>query len=271
MLDNSRDELGPNDISLNAIKKRMSTNTINDYRGTPRRSTDTKTRFAEFNLSKGGAHRGIKPIKHTALNLVEKIKTKKYLRDLMPKSQMFMIITQIHKTSKDFLEKTDSNFPLYGYVYDYIMNKYGIKKIADKKFKQLCSTVRRYKETNPRSYIFGKFMGLFQHFDRTVYEEYTSIKDAINNLNIGFMPNNIDSDVAHFVPYIRVTKYMSANFESSLKQSEYKKLTKKAEKLKKTDKKGKNLPGIINIDAFILMILSYKYAQKPKGSEDIIE
>jgi hypothetical protein len=68
---------------------------------------------------------------------MEKLTQKKYLKDQMPITQMFNIITQVHKIAKDFLEKNHPDLPLYCYVYDYIMNKYGIKKIADKKFRQL--------------------------------------------------------------------------------------------------------------------------------------
>ena len=50
----------------------------------------------------------------------------------MPMSQMFVIITQIYKVAREYLDKAHPDMPLYCYVYDYLMNKYGIKKIADK-------------------------------------------------------------------------------------------------------------------------------------------
>jgi hypothetical protein len=120
------------------MKKRLSTNSINSpYSMSNRKSIDTRTKFSEFNLSSGQQHKGARKINHYAGTIIEKLKQKKFLRDVMPKSQLFMLITQIHKMAVDYLEKSPVELPLCGYVYDYIMNKYGIKKIADKKFRQL--------------------------------------------------------------------------------------------------------------------------------------
>lgn len=149
------------------------------------------------------------------MQVMEKIQTKKYIKDQMPKSQMFVIITHIYKIARDFLDKTHSELPLYAFVYDYIMNKYGIKKIAEKKFRQLCATIKRMKDSNTRAFLFGRFMGFFQQLERKDFGLYTDMKEQIYNLNIGFMPNNIDSEQAHFVPYIRVTKYLSSNYEGN--------------------------------------------------------
>ena len=63
---------------------------------------------------------------------MDKLMRKKYLRDQMPMSQMFVVITQIYKNARDYLEKSHPDMPLFCFVYDYLMNKYGIKKIADK-------------------------------------------------------------------------------------------------------------------------------------------
>ena len=114
--------------------------------------------------------------------------------------------------------------------------------------------------------MFGRFMGFFQELDRKAYGSYTDIKEYINNLNIGFMPNNIDSDEAHFVPYIRAARYLTTTLENSMPQTDYKLLVKKVEKLKKPDKAGRNIGGVINIDAFILVILNHN---KPSKKENL--
>lgn len=191
---------------------------------------------------------------------------KKQNNDLMPKSQMYVIITQVHKTARDFLDKNHPDLSVQGYVYDYIMNKYGIKKIADKKFRQFCSAIRKYKEANHRSYLFGRFMGIFKPLEKSNFIEYTEIKETINGFNIGFMPNNIDSDAAHFVPYIRTTKYMSMHLEGSMSQENYKKFSKRVEKIKRNDKKGKNTPGIINIDQFIMLLFNNRAPKSTRNS-----
>ena len=99
----------------------------------------SKRRHFQFSLSSSQANVLRTPkkiVKHPCTTLMEKLHQKKFIKDFMPKSQMFVIVTQIHKTAKDFLEKYNPELPLFCYVYDYLMNKYGIKKIADKKFRQ---------------------------------------------------------------------------------------------------------------------------------------
>ena len=96
---------------------------------------------------------------------------KRFNRDLMPKSQLFSVITQVHKIAAEYLEKTHQDMPLYCYVYDYFMHKYGIKKIADKKFRQMVTTVKRVKESNIRSHIFGRFLGIFKLLSRQDFEK----------------------------------------------------------------------------------------------------
>ena len=104
--------------------------------------------------------------------------------------------------------------------------------------------------------MFSRFLGIFYPLSRKDFENYTNIKEYIHNLNIGFLPNNIDSDSWHYYPLIRATKYLSVTFENTMLLQEYKKFVKRVEKMKITDKKGRNIAGIINIDAFIMTVLN---------------
>lgn len=113
----------------------------------------------------------LKKFKHIAFEMMTKIQSKRFIRDFMPKSQLFSVITQIHKIARDYLEKTHPEMPLYCFVYDYFSNKYGIKKIADKKFKQMCATIRRIKDSNQRSYVFGRFMAIFDPLERSDFQK----------------------------------------------------------------------------------------------------
>jgi hypothetical protein len=85
------------------------------------------------------------------------------------------------------------------------------------------------------------------------------------------MPNNIDSDIEHFIPYIRATKYMNVKIEGNMMFANYKNLMKGLEKLKKEDKNGKNKGGIINVDTFITIVLSQKYMKSSKDLDKVTE
>jgi hypothetical protein len=140
VFDDDEDHL--NVSRTNTVIKRPSSRNASAEHGEHHKKSATdvhNTKFSTFNLSSGHKidKRLSKMLNHPANSLMEKLNQKKYLKDQMPTTQMFNIITQIHKIAKDFLEKNHPDLPLYCYVYDYIMNKYGIKKIADKKFRQL--------------------------------------------------------------------------------------------------------------------------------------
>ena len=75
----------------------------------------------------------------------------------------------------------------------------------------------KVKDSNARSFMFSRFMGIFHPLNRRDFESYTDIKESIQNLNIGFLPNNIDSDFSHYYPLIRAIKYLSITYESSMK------------------------------------------------------
>jgi hypothetical protein len=124
-------------LDANTPKYKDSSASIASSARRQRKSFDNRIKVLEFNLSNAKGGKTSRKLNHASSAILEKISQKKFLRDMMPKSQMFVIITHIHKIAKDFLEKTHKEMPLSAFVYDYIMNKYGIKKIAEKKFRQL--------------------------------------------------------------------------------------------------------------------------------------
>lgn len=74
--------------------------------------------------------------------------------------------------------KTSKMPPLCPYVYDSLMNKYGIKKIGQQKFKQLLGTVMKMANTCTRISLFGRLIRLVKPFydtnDIKVYIEVLS-------------------------------------------------------------------------------------------------
>ena len=73
-------------------------------------------------------------------------------------------------------------------------------------------------------------------------------------MNIGFMPNNIDSETAHYFPYIRVVKYISSTYEGNIPSAKYKSLIRTIEKLKINDRKYHNAAGIIDVDVLSMAL-----------------
>ena len=64
---------------------------------------------------------------------------------------------------------------LIEWVYDYMQNRYGIKTIADKKFKQMICSCMKYKDKNARIRMFGRFLELYDNLSQKDFKLYVEI------------------------------------------------------------------------------------------------
>ena len=81
--------------------------------------------------------------------------------------------------------------PLCSYVYDYMMQKYGIKKIAKDKFIQMLGTTIKMAKECLRISMFGRFLRLVKPlYDSNDIRTYIEVSLYIQNLNIGVKIDN---------------------------------------------------------------------------------
>ena len=58
------------------------------------------------------------------------------------------------------------------FVYDYLQQRYGLKKVADKKFHQvICSTLKN-QDRSPRIRLFGRFLELYDNLSTKDFKLY---------------------------------------------------------------------------------------------------
>ena len=85
--------------------------------------------------------------------------------------------------------------PLIPYVYDSMMNKYGIKKIGQQKFKQLLGSTIKMAGINFRVSLFGRLMKLIQpSYDAYDIQMYVQVQKYLYSLNIGVKIDNQETD-----------------------------------------------------------------------------
>ncbi|KAL4485418.1 hypothetical protein ABPG72_008286 [Tetrahymena utriculariae] len=108
------------------------------------------------------------------------------------------------------------NNMIYTIAYDYLLNKYGLKRVAEKKLSQYLETCYFYQDI-PRVKLFGNFMQLFsesERFDKDEYNFYISIlkyMDEKTNTGLGLVQTFNERILCSFE---KVTEYMQINFES---------------------------------------------------------
>ncbi len=108
----------------------------------------------------------------SAIALLARAKEKKNLKASLPKLTVLKFISQIYierlKVSGSLRE-----MPLYIVTYDYFINKYGLKRVAESKCQQMFESILSYKE-NRRIARFKDLLGLGEGLESGELELYFS-------------------------------------------------------------------------------------------------
>ena len=77
---------------------------------------------------------------------------------------------------------------LIEWTYDYFMHRYGLKNVADKKFKQFIGSIIKYRQTNSRFHLIGRFLELYEELNevnlKLYFEIVQNMGKSILNFNI---------------------------------------------------------------------------------------
>ena len=72
-------------------------------------------------------------------------------------------------------EQQNTSINLLEWVYEYFMNRYGLKNVADKKYRQLIGSILRFNQVNPRFQLFGRFLQLYDDLSEVDLKLYFEI------------------------------------------------------------------------------------------------
>jgi len=81
----------------------------------------------------------------------------------------------------------DSSITMIEFVYDFINNKYGLQKVAEKKFYSLLAGCVQFKKVNSRIRLFGRFLSLYEELTLQDLRFYFEIVDHTNRLVLNFL------------------------------------------------------------------------------------
>ena len=164
-------------------------------------------------------------------------------------------ITQAYSDARDLPDRHlfDS---VPGFLFDLLMNKYGIKRIAEQKFTQTVAALVLHRNRSPRTTLFGRFMQLHRPLAKPAFLAYIEIVENIANLNVGFALENLEADESHFAPFIRALECGRGVLERRGHADKVGVLRDRAEKLKRPDKKQLNKAGVVDVDEFASLVLA---------------
>ncbi|CAD8097304.1 unnamed protein product [Paramecium sonneborni] len=81
------------------------------------------------------------------------------------------IQNSLKQISLFYKEKLDSKYPLYAICYEYYMNQYGLKNVAEQKMTQFCQSLIVYQQ-NYRIKLFARFLQLYDNISNDDFEFY---------------------------------------------------------------------------------------------------
>ena len=105
--------------------------------------------------------------------------------------------------AQEFKELGDeSSITLLEWCYDYLLNRYGLPKHADKKFQSMLFTCQHHKSRSSRIGLFGRFLCLHDDLSNSDLRVYLDIIDAAYKLVLNFQIQ--DTDELPLIPTVSI-------------------------------------------------------------------
>ena len=155
-------------------------------------------------------------------------------------------------------------------LYDLLMNRYGLKSVAENKFKQIIIAAYLFKNKYPRVNNFAKFLGIEGNYQVEEWNFYLICTEIIEYSNIGKNIFNEDTAIDHYSSLLRAIMCVHTIFDSKLPENIIDVIIN-ATNLLKIDENANNSKRnpqktieSVNIDKFVEILLSYYIELKDK-------
>lgn len=209
----------------------------------------------EFNKKKQKKDPKVNP----AIAIIASIKEtgmKKFKNFMAIKGVLKHIFTLYSDRSRDNMIDKDEEFP--SFVYNWFLNNFGFKKLAEQKFIVFLLSVKKYLYV-VRINLFARFMGLLDGSSNYNLEELNKYLEAIeytSKLNLGSPIQNNETDTKHYIAFLKAADYVKYFSETKMPLEEYMEFRRSIEIIKETDPKGINRNGILDFDLMMTKVLA---------------
>ncbi|CAG9328684.1 unnamed protein product [Blepharisma stoltei] len=234
--------------------------------GDGRKAKRTVTKIMEFNFQKREPktqpekkiHMGPKLLQHFLHKSMDYVKNfGKISRKMLVKSISFIYSCAIAKYKTG--ELVDS---LAEFAYDELFSKYGLKKVADKKYLEIISTLLKYPDSIKIS-TFTRLLGIGNKIGLTDYAKpklslmfYISSIVIILKSKVGIIVGFDDTSEYQMIPTIRATECIREKFNDLVSQNQIQRIISLVEKQSQPDPKKVNKNGVIDQDILLDIMLS---------------
>ena len=201
---------------------------------------------------------------HPGMVITRKIKELgkfKNTNKLLHQKQALKLITQIYDeklaSGKDNQQNKELEMQIFSF--NIFLNRYGIKKVAERKFTEFVLTIKNYSHIF-RINVFAKMINILDskvNYTIDEMKKYLEGFEYITEICTSGNPIIHDpADVKRYVPYIRGLDFIRVFSEGKLSHEEITELRKELDNIKENDPKNINKNGIIDLDLYLTKILN---------------
>ena len=201
---------------------------------------------------------------NSGIEIVKRIREKGNLKNFKNFMSLKLILKTIYQLYEEKLNFSKENIiireqEMQIFVFNTMLNKYGIKKVAENKFTVLCLSIINYLHIF-RINVFAKMMNLLDeslNYSVDEIKKYFEGMDFLMNIcNSGISISYNDYEIKKYVPYIRTLEYLKFFSENKMSSDELNEIKREVDFLKENDHKNINKLGIVDMDIFLSKILN---------------
>ncbi|OMJ76427.1 hypothetical protein SteCoe_24211 [Stentor coeruleus] len=157
-------------------------------------------------------------------------------------------------------------------MYDFLINMYGLKTVAESKFKQAIVSTCFYRNKNARVRNFSKFLGIDSDY---VAEDWNFFLGAFESIDYNSLASGILGEISHYSPLQRLIQCVHSLFDEKINEAMIEEIVIMVYGLKVDDmenqvkRKGPKIVDAVNSDEFLDLMMKYYYKIKDKVYEKL--
>jgi hypothetical protein len=232
------------------------------------------TRISGFNFRAYSVIRKSKPAKKIMNAFLTKKRSAIYNYASIGRNMLFRLISSIYQTAVARVASGEYFESLIDLLYEDILNKYGFKNVADRKYKEFIASAIFHSE-HLRVKILIKLIGIGYAIDERSYTDFTcrlymELLHYMHHTHIGIIVASDDSADKQMYPSLRAYECLKEKLEPVLERSVIQRLASVIENNSVPDPKRINKSGLVELELFLEYVLE-AYEEYQEGLYEGLE
>lgn len=213
------------------------------------------TKFEEFSFKRESHTRKSNPSRKLVIKFLSKKSSIINRYATMGIHMLLRHISLVYESTLSKLKSSESFDTFIDILYEELSRKYGMKKVAEKKFKEVIASML-YHSSSRRVSMLLKLSGIGERISMKSYsylscKMYTDLLNFMQNFNVGIMVAIDDTAEIQMYPTVRALECIKEKLEPVLEKAVCNGLVKFVEAKSVSDPKRINKSGLIELELFL--------------------